>query len=342
MSSSRLSNSHVSVVPERGRPVMITLRLSSASLGTVLPSALRVGLAAATDDANESVVTLPNFLVIGAMKAGTTSMHRYLDAHPDVFMATQKELNFFIEELNWPRGPDWYQEHFAGAGTQIARGEASPGYAGYPYRRGVPGRVAELLPHARLIYLVRHPIERMHSQWVHRTLRGVERRSPADALLNDVRYLSKSEYALQVEQYLEHFPRERLLIVVAEEMRADRAGVMGRVFEFLGVDPGWRGPVLEQEFHQTSEKRRRVPIPAPPERVQRLPGYGIVARHAPLAVKRTYRAAARSLARAPRSTDPRSIIMPEGLRVELEDRLRDDLLRFKRLMPPSFDVWGLL
>lgn len=99
----------------------------------------------------ECRVTLPNFLVIGAMKAGTTSMHRYLDAHPDVFMATQKELNFFIEELNWSKGLGWYEERFAEAGDATARGEASPGYAGYPVRRGVPERIAATLPDARFV-----------------------------------------------------------------------------------------------------------------------------------------------------------------------------------------------
>jgi hypothetical protein len=283
-------------------------------------------------------VTLPNFLVIGAMKAGTTSMHRYLDAHPDIFMAEQKELNYFIEELNWSRGQAWYAEHFADANTQIARGEASPGYAGHPFRRGVPARIAQLIPDARLVYLVRHPIERMRSQWVHRTLRGLERRSPTEALLDDIRYLSKSQYALQVEQYLEQFPRERLLIVVTEELRADRAGVMGRVFAFLGVDPGWSGPVLDQEFHQTADKvARRGPMPVP-ALARRLPGYGAIVQRAPHAVRRAYATVARPLTRG---RDPRTVALSDDLRRELERRLADDIERFAGFMPPTFDAWGL-
>jgi hypothetical protein len=202
----------------------------------------------------------------------------------------------------------------------------------------VPGRIAALVPDARLVYLVRHPVERMHSQWIHRTLRGIERRSPRDALLDDVRYLSKSQYALQVEQYLEHFPRERLLIVVTEELRADRAGVMRRVFEFLGVDPSWSGPVLEQEFHQTANKVARPGPPPMPALARRLPGYRTITRRAPAALRRAYASVARPLARG---RDPRTVPLPDDLRRELEHRLADDLERFVTFMPPTFDAWGL-
>jgi hypothetical protein len=258
-------------------------------------------------------VTLPNFLVIGAMKAGTTSMHRYLDAHPDVFMSRQKELNYFIEELNWGRGLEWYETHFAGAGAATARGETSPGYAGHPFREGVAGRIAGSLPDARLIYIVRHPVERMRSQWIHRTLNGLERRPPEVALLDDIRYLSKSRYASQVEQYLEHFPRDRLLLVQSEVMRADPAGVMRGVFEFLGVDAGWSSPVLDEVFHRTADKVDRVP--------------------------RRYRVLGRLTGRAP---DPRAVQLSSDLRRELEHRLRDDVEALTRFMPPTFDAWGLL
>ncbi|MGH2725476.1 MAG: sulfotransferase family protein, partial [Actinomycetota bacterium] len=93
--------------------------------------------------ANERV---PTFIVIGAMKAGTTSLWRYLRSHPQISMPEEKELDYFIAEKNWTRGRDWYVSRFAGAGDAIAVGEASPEYAlahAYP---GVPGRMAELIP----------------------------------------------------------------------------------------------------------------------------------------------------------------------------------------------------
>ena len=95
-------------------------------------------------------MTLPNFLIIGAMKAGTTSLYQYLGSHPQVFMAQPKELHFF----SYRAGEDtaWYAEHFAGAGAAIAVGEASASYTTYPDAEEVPGRIAAI-PDVRLIYL---------------------------------------------------------------------------------------------------------------------------------------------------------------------------------------------
>src|SRR5204863_2222453 len=84
---------------------------------------------------------LPNFLIIGAQKSGTTSLYRYLQMHPDVFMPRNKEPDFFVAERNWPMGLDWYEAHFAAARDAIAIGEASTTYTMYPHYAGVPERV---------------------------------------------------------------------------------------------------------------------------------------------------------------------------------------------------------
>lgn len=109
---------------------------------------------------------LPNFLIIGARKAGTTSMYYYLQAHPQVYMSPEKELKFFVPEKNWTRGVAWYEQYFDEAGDAIAIGEASPSYTRYPRSRGIPALIAEVLPKARLIYLVRHPVDRMVSHYL--------------------------------------------------------------------------------------------------------------------------------------------------------------------------------
>jgi hypothetical protein len=95
----------------------------------------------------------PTFLVIGAMKAGTTSLHRCLSNHPDVFMSAPKELDFF--EKNWSRGWEWYRSQFQAGDVAMLRGESSTNYAKYPRFGGVAGRIHRSLPDVKLIYLLR-------------------------------------------------------------------------------------------------------------------------------------------------------------------------------------------
>lgn len=100
----------------------------------------------------------PNLVVIGAAKCGTTSLHEYLNAHPQIAMSREKELDFFVAEKNWSRGLDWYEAQFEDAPI---RGESSVSYAAFPEYQGVPERIVRALPDARVIYLVRDPVERV-------------------------------------------------------------------------------------------------------------------------------------------------------------------------------------
>lgn len=144
-------------------------------------------------------MTLPNFLVIEAMKAGTVSLHNYLAEHPDVFVgdgATFGERQFFVAEQNWPRGRGWYESLFDGADGAAAIGECSPGHTWAHVYRGVPERILQLIPQARLIYLVRDPVARMQSMYMHQVSAGRERGRVEAALLDD-RYLWPSRYGFQ-------------------------------------------------------------------------------------------------------------------------------------------------
>ena len=139
-------------------------------------------------------MTLPTFVVIGAMKAGTVSLRHYLDEHPDVFLGRGGkfgEPNFFIAEDNWSRGRGWYESLFDDAGRAAAIGECSPSYTMAPAFRGVPERMAQVVPDARLVYVVRDPIARMQSMYMHQVSAGRERRRAEVALLDD-RYLEPS------------------------------------------------------------------------------------------------------------------------------------------------------
>jgi hypothetical protein len=196
---------------------------------------------------------LPNLVLIGGLKCGTTSLHHYLNLHPDVEMSRPKELNFFIEEMNWSLGPDWYAGHFP-AGARV-RGETSPHYTNRPRLAGVAERMAELIPDARLVYSVRDPIDRLLSHYLHNAGGGYDDRSLEEVLADeDSAYFDRSRYAFQLEPYLQAFGAERVQIVSSEELKGDRAGTMRRLFEFLGVDGDFSSPEFEREWETGSAK----------------------------------------------------------------------------------------
>jgi hypothetical protein len=196
---------------------------------------------------------LPDFIIIGSMKAGTTSLYEYLRAHPDVFMPAVKELDFFVSELNWRRGLDWYASRFASVpnGTACV-GEASTSYTKYPRYDGVSARIRAHLPDVRLVYSVRDPVERVRSHHQHNVKLGEESEPIDRAIRTNPAYLDYTRYATQIERYLEHFPRDRIFVITAEALRHDRRATVARVCDFLGIRPDLDADVLEREFYTTS------------------------------------------------------------------------------------------
>lgn len=284
---------------------------------------------------------LPSFLVIGAMKAGTTSLYNYLRPHPEVFMPRVKELNFFQEERNWRRGLGWYVKQFRDAGPEaIAIGEASPGYTAYPNSPGVPERIAAHLPEVRLIYIVRDPIERIRSQYQHRVTIGVEKDPFERAVLQNPNYVHFTRYAFQIEQYLPYVPRDRLLVITSESLRSDRSATMRRVYRFLEVAPDFVPPTLDQEFFRTQSRPEYPPAVWGVWRTAKrwIPG----TRQLKKGVDRI-----RTAVRSPVSEHPIARrwdgwTVPDDVRRILEHELRDDVRRLREYLPPGFDGWGLL
>ena len=182
-------------------------------------------------------MTLPNFLIIGAAKAGTTSLYDYLRQHPEVFMPTLKEPRFFSHEPG--RGDVSavstladYEALFAGVTTEIAIGEATPHYLAHG---GAPERIAATLPGVRLIAALRDPAERAFSVYqMNLRNRGVNNGVSFLQALQEDQNLRRG-YATGLGRYLERFGRDRLRIVLFEEITgAPRATVQG-LFRFLGV-----------------------------------------------------------------------------------------------------------
>lgn len=213
-------------------------------------------------------MTLPTFFIIGAAKAGTTSLHFYLDQHPEIQMSAVKETNFFAGppgKFPFPVGQvedrDEYEALFDPAFA--VRGEASPSYASAPRRGGVPERIKSLVPEAKFVYLVRDPIARTVSQYQMLVAEGKERTSFAEAIApldstdpHAFHLTCQSFYAHQIELYLEHFPRQRLLVLDQAELRADRASTLRSVFSFLGVDAAYSSAGFEEELFKGNEHRR--------------------------------------------------------------------------------------
>ena len=197
---------------------------------------------------------LPTFLIVGAMKCGTTSLYHYLAEHPEISMSRVKETNFFIVERNHSRGLEWYESLFAGPAK--ACGEASPNYSKHWLFRGVPERIHAVLPQARLIYLVRDPIDRMISHYKHRLAQGTEKRPLREALTDRQRnpYLLSSRYYESIAPFLRYYLRENILILTSEQLRHERQATLSRVFEFLNVNPAFIGPGAAKVWHRSDKK----------------------------------------------------------------------------------------
>lgn len=217
-----------------------------------------------------TVGALPGLVVIGAMKAGTSALHRYLDAHPDIAMSEPKELCFFYgtepdptvdddgwsASGNWWRGVAWYRRHFPADGR--LGGESSPGYTS-PAHPGAAARLARTIPRARLVYLVRDPLERAVSQYRHHLRDGAETRDLATALLDPAsQYLARSRYHDRLRPWLDHVPTAQLLVVTHEDLRDRRRATLRRVQAHVGVAPHW-SPAFAKEWHVAQGSAPTVP-----------------------------------------------------------------------------------
>jgi hypothetical protein len=282
-------------------------------------------------DARPREPRLPTFLVIGAPKAGTTSLHHYLASHPKVFMPETKELNFFITEFNWKRGRGWYERQFEAAGEASAVGEASPRYTQHPYYRGVAERAAALIPDARLVYLVRNPLDQMLSHYGDRRYWGRERRPANKALRDDPVYVETAKYALQLERFLMHFPGDQVHVVVSERLKSaeTRAETLAGILRFLGINDTWTSEGISEE-HNIGMPTRRWLF----QQLAATRSWHSLAVAAPSWLQRPLRPIVH------RKRSPREEL-DDRVIAELTASLRDDVARLRELVGPAVDAWAL-
>ena len=182
-------------------------------------------------------MTLPSFLIIGSMKAGTTSLFRDLRNVPAIFMPSDKELNNLnTDEVLSKSGKSEYESLFKNASEAQACGEASTAYTKLPDIRGVPKRAYELLgPDTKLIYLVRNPIGRLISQYHHSVIVSGLNLQIDDAIFNHAPLINYSKYAMQISPWIEQFGNNQIRIVVFEDYVNTRAATVHSICNFLGT-----------------------------------------------------------------------------------------------------------
>jgi len=276
-------------------------------------------------DGSEPRGALPNLIIIGAQKCGTTALHSYMHRHPEIMMSTPKEVNFFIDKPGkgtWDKGVDWYRSHFDD--SFAVRGESSPDYSADPLYRDVPARMAQLAPDAKLIFLVRDPVDRAHAGYVHHYARRTERRAMREALLDpESPHVWRSRYHHQLSLWLEHYPLERILVLSQDELRSRRRPTLKSVWRFLGV----RENVWRESFHikrlKTKDLRRLTPL-----------GKLVVDRVSGRRWRQLRAYPPFTMRFEPPELDP-------GLRAELAELLRDDAARFRELSGMTFEDWSV-
>jgi hypothetical protein len=191
---------------------------------------------------------LPNAFIGGAQKSGTTSLHHGLESHPQIFFPRRpQEIHFFDIDKNYRRGVDHYRSYFRDHGGEPVVAQTSPLYL---YEPAVAGRIAEVSPQARFLFILRHPVDRAYSHYWHEVRYGYERLPFAAALAAEPErlrggftarrhfsYLDRGRYAGQIERFLQRFTPEQVLPVLYDDLAQDQPALLRRCAAFLGADP---------------------------------------------------------------------------------------------------------
>lgn len=196
---------------------------------------------------------LPNFFILGAAKAGTTSLYRYMQEHPEIYLSSVKEPQFFSHDEVYGKGMRYYLDvFFKGSERFSKRGEATPQYL---YFEKVAKRLAETLPDDchRFIVIVRDPVKRAYSLYWNMVAEGLERLSFKEALLAEnerskdaelvrtgsvlYKYVDSGMYAKQIRRYLKYFKLEQFLFLLFEDLKSNPNSILPHVYHFLGVKP---------------------------------------------------------------------------------------------------------
>lgn len=205
---------------------------------------------------------LPNFLVVGAQKAATTSLHHYLSGHPEIYLPAQKETKFFVDDERYRKGVSFYEnEHFRGWSGEPAVGEVDPDYM--YFEQAIERMACHMdLAAKKIIFIFRDPVERAFSHYLMTYRRGLEPLSFEDAIEQEparikqgyeeklhYSYVSRGYYLQQVERFLPYVDRPRMLFILSEDLKRDPDGCLRMIFRFLGVSNSYVPPNIGDRFH---------------------------------------------------------------------------------------------
>jgi len=278
-------------------------------------------------------VPLPGFLIVGAMKAGTTTLYRDLLTNPEIHFPYHKEPHSLRDDaVLTEEGRREYARWFKDARPGQLCGEASTGYTKRPNIEGVVPRARQVLgPDLRVIYLVREPVSRIISHHYHEYILGQTTLGIDEAVRTDPRFLDYTRYAWQITPWIETFGRDQVLIRRFEDFVADRRGVVEEATKFLGLTPR---PELVQIGETYNQSQGR---PVSTGRVRRLRSAwiyrGLIRPMLPIGLRDRIRRAL--LPKAPPPPPPPG----EATRVWILEQLAEDLERLGALLSASGPVW---
>ena len=221
--------------------------------------------------------SLPHFVIIGAMKSATSSLQEQLARQPGIFMCMPKEPNFFSDPEQYAKGMPWYSSLFVEAPAGSLRGEASTHYTKLPTYPEVVPRLKEYLPDARFVYVMRHPVDRLVSHYIHEWSTGVYHCGIEEAVNKYSELVDYGRYAMQLEPYFEAFGRDAVLPVFFDRILREPQAELERICHFISYpgEPTWKH---DQQPDNVSSKR-----------VRRFRGYGLLVESAPAAwIRRTF------------------------------------------------------
>lgn len=223
-----------------------------------------MGDAGAKSGAKDFGERVPDFLIIGAKRSGTTWLNSMLEEHPEIYIGT-KEIHYFDYQLD--KGDGWYRAHFADAGPAQLAGEATQTYM---FDREVPPEMARLVPEAKLIAALRNPVDRAYSDYWYNRARGIEDLSFEDALEAEGErgeryrksYFSRGLYASQLRRVAEFYRRDQIAVFIFEEQVADPEHAYRGVCRYLGIDADF----IPRTFGETGQPHHPIsfpPVPCP-------------------------------------------------------------------------------
>ncbi len=221
---------------------------------------------------------LPDIIMIGAAKSATTFLTQWIAQHPAIGICGMREPNFFSHPERFERGFDWYSDLYRDVRDDQLAFDSSTGYTQWPQYPLAAARIAHYAPAARLIYLMRNPVERAYSHYVHRWSKECHYGEPfhqtfEEFVTEDPICMDGSDYRTQIGQYLEHFPREQLLCIFTFQLRDDPLTVLQNVCRFLEIDddpaPFRQKPQQDNRTDSFLESRVRVQVT---DRIKQIPG----------------------------------------------------------------------